>query len=215
MIIPFTIVINIIGNDIFAASGFPTNQHSSIDCSKELVGNFSQIPAYLTAGISKVAVNGVMFTFAILFFGTMMTAGAFDPVVKFIIKCCKGNPLYVCIGTYVLSVIGHLDGSATTTVLLVCGAMVPIYKKMNMRLQTLAIILAMGSGLMNMSPWGGPTLRAATVMEEDLTAFFQPMFIPIVITVFIGIIPVVFLGMSETKRLKAQGFDYSKVVTEL
>ena len=118
-----------------------------------LVGGAADIPAYLTAGINKVAANGVMFVFAILFFGSMMTAGAFDPIVKFIIKCCKGNPLYVCIGTYVLSIVGHLDGSATTTVLLVCGAMIPIYKKMNMKLRNLAAILAMGSGLMNMSPY--------------------------------------------------------------
>lgn len=111
-----------------------------------LVGQFTSIPAYLAAGISKVAVNGVMFVFAILFFGTMMTAGAFDPIVKFIIKCCRGNPLYVCIGTYVLSIVGHLDGSATTTVLLVCGAMIPIYQKMHMRLRNLAAILAMARG---------------------------------------------------------------------
>ena len=142
-----------------------------------LVGGAADIPAYLTAG-------------------------AFDPIVKFIIKCCKGNPLYVCIGTYVLSIVGHLDGSATTTVLLVCGAMIPIYKKMNMKLRNLAAILAMGSGLMNMSPWGGPTLRAAVVMETDLTQFFKPMLVPILITIAIGLIPVVMMGLSETKRLK-------------
>ncbi len=179
-----------------------------------LVGQFTSIPAYLAAGISKVAVNGVMFVFAILFFGTMMSAGAFDPIVKFIIKCCKGNPLYVCIGTYILSIVGHLDGSATTTVLLVCGAMVPIYKKMNMRLRNLACILAMGAGLMNISPWGGPTLRAATVMEVDLTAFFQPMLVPILITLAVGLIPVALLGLSESKRLKAEGFDYRAVANE-
>ena len=179
-----------------------------------LVGQFTSIPAYLAAGISKVAVNGVMFVFAILFFGTMMTAGAFDPIVKFIIKCCRGNPLYVCIGTYVLSIVGHLDGSATTTVLLVCGAMIPIYQKMHMRLRNLAAILAMAAGLMNISPWGGPTLRAATVMEADLTEFFQPMLVPILITIAVGLIPVVLLGLSETKRLKAEGFDYAGVSTE-
>ncbi len=176
-----------------------------------LVGKFNEIPAYMSAGISKVAVNGVMFFFAVLFFGTMMTAGAFDPVVKFIVKCCKGNPLYICIGTYVLSIIGHLDGSATTTVLLVCGVMVPIYKKMNMRLRNLACILAMGSGLMNMSPWGGPTLRAATVMDIELNTFFKPMLVPILITLAIGLIPVIFLGLAENKRLKAAGFEYHKV----
>ena len=52
-----------------------------------LVGEFANIPAFLAAGVSKVAVNGVMFFFAILFFGSMMTAGAFDPIVNFIIKC--------------------------------------------------------------------------------------------------------------------------------
>ena len=46
-----------------------------------LVGGAADIPAYLTAGINKVAANGVMFVFAILFFGSMMTAGAFDPIL--------------------------------------------------------------------------------------------------------------------------------------
>jgi len=176
-----------------------------------LVGQFKEIPAMVAAGISKVAVNGVMFTFAILFFGSMMTAGAFDPIVNGIVKLCKGSPLAICIGTYILSVCGHLDGSATTTVLLVCGAMVPIYKKMNMKLKNLAAILAMAAGLMNISPWGGPTLRAATVLGQDLTEFFQPMLIPIIITLVIGLIPTILIGRSETKRLKAEGFDYSKV----
>ena len=54
-----------------------------------LVGGAADIPAYLTAGINKVAANGVMFVFAILFFGSMMTAGAFDPIVKFIINAVK------------------------------------------------------------------------------------------------------------------------------
>ncbi len=179
-----------------------------------LVGHFSDIPSYVASGISTVATNGVMFCFAILFFGTMMTAGAFDPIVNFIVKICRGNPLYVCLGTYALSLVGHLDGSATTTVLLVCGAMIPIYKKMNMRLMYLACILAMGSGLMNMFPWGGPTLRAATVMNMDLTTFFQPMMIPILITICVGVIPVIFFGRSETKRLKAEGFDYTAVAIE-
>lgn len=179
-----------------------------------LVGKFSSIPDYLTAGINTVAVNGVMFVFAILFFGTMMSAGAFDPIVRFIIRCCHGNPLYVCIGTYILSIVGHLDGSATTTVLLVCGAMIPIYKKMHMRLRNLACILAMAAGLMNISPWGGPTLRASVVMEADLTEFFQPMLVPIILTLAIGVIPVIFLGLSEIKRLKAEGFDYTAVSTE-
>ncbi|MCR4671867.1 MAG: citrate:proton symporter [Lachnospiraceae bacterium] len=174
-----------------------------------LVGQFQNIPAMVAAGISKVAVNGVMFFFAILFFGTMMTAGAFDPIVKAIVKACGGNPLAICIGTYILSTVGHLDGSATTTVLLVCGTMVPIYKKMGMRLRNLAAILGMAAGLMNMSPWGGPTLRAATVMEADLTAFFQPMFVPIVITWAIGLIPTVLLGLNEKKRLAAQNVNVS------
>ena len=47
-----------------------------------LVGGAADIPAYLTAGINKVAANGVMFVFAILFFGSMMTAGALLNAVK-------------------------------------------------------------------------------------------------------------------------------------
>lgn len=37
---------------------------------------------------------------------------------------------------------------------------------------------------------------------------------PILITIAVGLIPVVLLGLSETKRLKAEGFDYAGVSTE-
>ena len=51
-------------------------------------------------------------------------------------------------------------------------------------------------------------------MEADLTQFFKPMLVPILITIAIGLIPVVMMGLSETKRLKKEGFDFSSVITE-
>ena len=128
-------------------------------------------------------------------------------VVVAIIVTIMTKKLSTMVALSVIPLVGAIlvGGAAdipATTVLLVCGAMIPIYKKMNMKLRNLAAILAMGSGLMNMSPWGGPTLRAAVVMETDLTQFFKPMLVPILITIAIGLIPVVMMGLSETKRLK-------------
>ena len=41
-------------------------------------------------GIETVAPTGIMLTFAILYFGVMIDAGLFEPVINQIIKVVKG-----------------------------------------------------------------------------------------------------------------------------
>lgn len=44
-------------------------------------------------GVKKVAPTGIMICFAILFFGVMIDAGLFDPVIKKILKIVHGDPM--------------------------------------------------------------------------------------------------------------------------
>ena len=44
-----------------------------------------------------------MMTFAILYFGIMLTAGMFDPMVDKVVSWCKDDPLKVLVGTAVLA----------------------------------------------------------------------------------------------------------------
>ena len=89
--------------------------------------------SYAMAGIQDVASTFAMMTFAILYFGVMLTAGMFDPMVDKVVAWCKGDPLKVLVGTAVLAAFVSLDGDGTTTVMICCTAMIPIYERLHIK----------------------------------------------------------------------------------
>ncbi len=154
-------------------------------------------------GVKSVAPVGVMLTFAILYFGLMNDAGMFDPAIKRIVKYGGGDPVKVAVGTALIAMLAHLDGSGASTFLIAVPAMLPIYDKLGMDRKALACIVAMGAGTMNILPWGGPTLRAATSLHLDMNALFNPD-IP---AFFAGLVWVLlcsyWIGRKERTRLGA------------
>ena len=59
-----------------------------------LIGGFySGLGKFMLDGIETVAPTGIMLTFAILYFGVMIDAGLFEPVINQIIKVVKGDPV--------------------------------------------------------------------------------------------------------------------------
>ena len=122
---------------------------------------------FITAGLKSIAPTGVMFIFAILFFGILTDAGTFDPIIKKILQVVGKDPVKICIGTVILACLVHLDGSGAVTFLIAIPAMLPLYEKLGMRKTTLATLVALGAGVMNMLPWGGPTIRAITAMSSS------------------------------------------------
>ena len=123
---------------------------------------------FITAGLKSIAPTGVMFIFAILFFGILTDAGTFDPIIKKILQVVGKDPVKICIGTVILACLVHLDGSGAVTFLIAIPAMLPLYEKLGMRKTTLATLVALGAGVMNMLPWGGPTIRAITAMSSNI-----------------------------------------------
>lgn len=166
-----------------------------------ILGKAPELGKHINSGILSVAPTGVMFIFSILFFGLMRDNGAFDPIVGKIIRMSNGNPMYVAIGTYVIALIGHLDGAGATTFLLVIPAMLPIYDKIGMSRLVLVCCTAMGAGVMNLTPWGGPTLRAATALQIDVMALYKPLIIPQIVGIIMGLLFAAYMGMRESKRL--------------
>ena len=71
-----------------------------------------------------------------------------------------------------------------------------------MRRTTLATLVALAAGTMNVLPWGGPTIRAATALgEENPAAFFMPD-LPAVIAGIVAVFVIAFfLGKAEKSRL--------------
>ena len=171
-----------------------------------LVGHGAKVSDYITKGLSSIATNGVLFMFSVTFFGIMSDTGAFDPFINAIIKATKGDPVRLMIGTCAFAFIGHLDGSGVTTCLLVVPPMMPIFKRLHMRNTSLAMALGLIAGVMNAVPWGGPTMRAATVLEMDVMEFWLPFIPTQAVGLITSVIICAMIGKAEKKRLIAEGF---------
>lgn len=169
--------------------------------------NFQSLGKMITgsSGIGSVAATGVMFIFSILFFGILTDAGTFRPIIRGILKLVGTDPIKIAIGTSILAMIVHLDGSGAVTFLICVPALLPLYDALKMRRTTLATIVALSAGTMNILPWGGPTIRAATALGFDnVTEFFMPVLVPVLVGLAACIAISVFLGIREKKRLGSE-----------
>lgn len=138
-------------------------------------------PMMLT-GIKDLAPTAVMLLFAILYFGVMIDAGLFEPLVKVIVKATAGDPVRTLLGTVALALVVGLDGDGSTTYMITIVAMLPLYRRLKLDVRMLACLAIMASAVSNMLPWGGPTARAATVLHLDPAALFLSLLPAILIT---------------------------------
>ncbi|ABR50322.1 citrate/H+ symporter, CitMHS family [Alkaliphilus metalliredigens QYMF] len=167
-----------------------------------LLGGFaSEVGGFITDGIRSIAPTGTMFIFAILFFGILTDAGTFEPIVNRILGVVGKNPVKIAIGTVVLAAIVHLDGSGATSFLIAIPALLPLYDALGMRRHTLATIVALSVGVMNMVPWGGPTLRAASSLDVPVSELFNPMLIPFAVGMLFVLFVAYRLGKQEKDRI--------------
>ncbi len=166
-----------------------------------MAGFTTEIMTFITEGIRGISTTAVMFIFAILFFGVLMDAGTFQPIIARLLRAAGNDPARITVVTAVLAMIVHLDGSGAVTFLVTVPAMLPLYDALGMRRTTLATVVALGAGTMNILPWGGPTIRAATALEVPVTALFNPLLIPVLSGLIAVLIIAWFLGMKERKRI--------------
>ncbi|SDH51130.1 citrate-Mg2+:H+ or citrate-Ca2+:H+ symporter, CitMHS family [Pseudomonas flavescens] len=180
-----------------------------------LLGGFAtQIGPMMLEGISKLAPTGVMLMFAILYFAIMIDSGLFDPPVRMILKLVKGDPLKVAVGTVALALIVSLDGDGSTTYMICVGAMLPLYSRLKMSPTIMAGLIIMAGGIMNMTPWGGPTARAASALHVDPSDVFVPM-IPGMVVGAIVLFGVAYLyGLRERKRLGVLQLPEGKITQD-
>ena len=169
---------------------------------------------YAMDGIKSVASTFAMMTFAILYFGVMLTAGMFDPMVDHVVAWCKGDPLKVLVGTAILAAFVSLDGDGTTTVMICCTAMIPIYNRLKIKKIYLATLIILQNCIMNLIPWGGPTARVMSVMKLDAGEILAPLVPGMVLSALYVVGVSYYLGLKERKRLgvaKAAASEAHKV----
>lgn len=161
----------------------------------------SEICDYIKEGVSSVSTTAILFIFAVMFFGVMSDAGVFDVIVGKVIKYVGNNVLLLMFATVLIAIIGHLDGSGATTLLITIPPLLPIYKRMNVRPVTLLGIATLTMGVMNIVPWGGPCGRTAAALGVE-TAEIWKYEIPAQI---FGIICILLLCILFAKQEKKRG----------
>ena len=113
----------------------------------------------------------------------------------------KGDPLKIVVGTTVLALVISLDGDGSTTYMIVVASMLPLYRRLKMNPLSMTCLAMLASGIMNLTPWGGPTARAASALHVDVGDIFVPL-VPVMGVAIVALLALAFaLGLKERRRL--------------
>jgi CitMHS family citrate-Mg2+:H+ or citrate-Ca2+:H+ symporter len=165
-----------------------------------LAGSGLGIGTHIVSGLQQTAPVAAMFVFAILYFGVMTDAGMLDPIVDRILRAVGTKPTRVVMGSALLALLVHLDGSGAVTFLVTVPAMLPLYDRLGMDRRVLACAVSLAAGV-NFLPWTGPMLRASTALQIPTTDLFAPL-IPVQAVGLVFVFGVAFaLGRREERRL--------------
>ena len=152
--------------------------------------SFDDIAKLIKSGFGSTGPTAALFVFSVLYFGIMTDAGMFDVIIGKLMKLVGGNVVGVAVMTCIIALIGHLDGGGASTF---CIA-----------------VLAMG--VLNLMPWAGPTMRAASVLGIEAGQLWGTL-IPIqIFGIVLALTHAVIVGLIEKKR--GAGLDGSLAQTE-
>jgi CitMHS family citrate-Mg2+:H+ or citrate-Ca2+:H+ symporter len=168
-----------------------------------LAGGFGLSTAkFIVTGIQQIAPVAAMFVFAILYFGIITDAGTLDPVINGILRAVGMRPARVIVGSALLALLVHLDGSGAVTFLVTIPAMLPLYDRLAIDRRVLACVVSMAAGV-NFLPWTGPMIRASAALHIPVAQLFRPL-IPVQIVGLAFVFAVAWwLGRRAETRPKA------------
>jgi CitMHS family citrate-Mg2+:H+ or citrate-Ca2+:H+ symporter len=153
--------------------------------------------------VEDMAPTAALLMFAIMYFGIMIDVGLFDPLIRWITTLLGNDPAKIVLGTAVLAGAVSLDGDGSTTYIITTSAMLPLYLKLGMSPVVLTCVAGLINGTMNIVPWGGPTVRAASALGVEPSEVFVPMIPSLICGIVVCIAFAWFLGVAERKRLGA------------
>ncbi|HEY1802057.1 MAG TPA: citrate:proton symporter [Terriglobales bacterium] len=177
----------------------------SIPVVASLAGGFGfGTAAFIAHGIKQVAPVAAMFVFAILYFGVMTDAGMLDPIIDKILRVAGLSPPRIVVGTALLALLVHLDGSGAVTFLVTIPVMLPLYDRLKMDRRVLACAASMAAGI-NFLPWTGPMIRASAALHIPVAEIFNPLARVQAVGLLFVFSVAWWMGKREAKRLGLQG----------
>jgi citrate-Mg2+:H+ or citrate-Ca2+:H+ symporter, CitMHS family len=170
-----------------------------------LAGGFGfQTAGFILKGIQSVAGVAGMFIFAILYFGIMTDAGMLDPIIDRILATVGSRPERIVLGSALLALLVHLDGSGAVTFLVTIPVMLPLYERLGMDKRVLACAVSMAAGV-NFLPWTGPMIRASASLRIPVASIFSPLLVVQLCGLAFVFVCAWWLGHREAKRLSLFG----------
>jgi CitMHS family citrate-Mg2+:H+ or citrate-Ca2+:H+ symporter len=167
------------------------------------IGAGKTTATFIVHGIQTVAPVAGMFIFAILYFGVMTDAGMLDPIIDRILRTVGSDPPRIVVGTALLALLVHLDGSGAVTFLITIPVMRPLYDRLGMDRRVLACAASMAAGV-NFLPWTGPMIRASAALHVPVTEIFRPLVGVQAIGIAFVFAAAWWLGKREARRLGSE-----------
>lgn len=161
---------------------------------------FDDLATMIKAGFNSTGPTAALFVFSVLYFGIMTDAGMFDVIIGKLMKLVGDNVIGVAVVTAIIALVGHLDGGGASTFCIVVPAMLPVYKRMHMRSTTLLRIAVLSMGVLNLMPWAGPTMRAASVLGVEAGSLWQTILPIQIFGIVLAIAHSVLAGWQEKRR---------------
>jgi citrate-Mg2+:H+ or citrate-Ca2+:H+ symporter, CitMHS family len=166
-----------------------------------LAGGFGLgIGPFVVTGLQQTAPVAAMFVFAILYFGIITDAGVLDPIVDGVLRAAGTKPTRIVVGSALLALVVHLDGSGAVTFLVTIPAMRPLYDRLGMDRRVLACVTSLAAGV-NFLPWTGPMLRASAALHIPTAELFRPLVPVQAVGLVFTFLVAHWLGRREERRL--------------
>jgi len=177
----------------------------AIPVASAVAGGFGfRTAAFMVHGVQSVAGVAGMFIFAILYFGVVSDAGMLDPIIDGILRAAGSDPVRIVMGTSLLALLVHLDGSGAVTFLVTIPVMLPLYERLGMDKKVLACAASLSAGV-NFLPWTGPMIRASASLHIPVMSIFRPL-IPVQVAGLLFVfVSAWWLGRREARRLGIAG----------
>jgi citrate-Mg2+:H+ or citrate-Ca2+:H+ symporter, CitMHS family len=178
-----------------------------------LLGGFGFATAkFVVSGIQQIGPVAAMFVFAILYFGVITDAGTLEPLIRAVLRAAGARPTRVVVGSALLALLVHLDGSGAVTFLVTVPAMLPLYDRLRIDRRVLACVVSLAAGV-NFLPWTGPMIRASASLHIPVTELFRPL-VPVQGVGLVFVFTVAWLlGRREERRHADHQSEYDQGLT--
>src|SRR5437868_5882813 len=157
---------------------------------------------FIVTGVQQIAPVAAMFVFAILYFGIITDAGTLEPLIGAILRGVGARPARVVMGSALLALLVHLDGSGAVTFLVAVPAMLPLYDRLAIDRRVLACVVSLAAGV-NFLPWTGPMIRASASLHIPVAQLFRPL-VPVQIVGLVFVFTVAWLLGHRAERASSQ-----------